>query len=409
LRGRIHCAVTDLHRASPYEREGTMKLRTKISTLIVLAASVLAFAVSVGPAAAASPGTTDGTSSVVGGIVEPDANYPWVVRVGGCGGVLIDPQWVLTAAHCVPPGNGNYVAYSRTDPQTGAKTTETIARRGVFIAPGYDPRKDYANDIALVSLQSPFQIQPMIQTVGLPRFPRRAGVVGNLANFSHNGTLPAGHVAVFRAPMPAQDYPPKFFITATAANASLCPGDSGSGFVTVEGGRATVRGVASTASVSDCMTAFGEAHFTDVFTFRDWILKTMGKSDATMNGNTRLRWRGYRAHGRMEVACGIRSQSGPLNVVGVEVGITCLAGERQTVSCALDANQGAGRISPVLSRIIVRTVMQDGTAVVRTYRARANNVRVHSTFPSGAVSREYTCEIASSRGDVGPGTVVGRK
>lgn len=36
--------------------------------------------------------TTIGTLSVVAGIVEPDANYPWVVHIpgGGCGGVLID-------------------------------------------------------------------------------------------------------------------------------------------------------------------------------------------------------------------------------------------------------------------------------------------------------------------------------
>jgi secreted trypsin-like serine protease len=394
-----------------------MTLRTKVSTLIGLAASVLTFAVSVGPAGAAPPGTTGGTSSVVGGIVEPDAKYPWVVRVGGCGGVLIDPQWVLTAAHCVTPGIGaNYVTYKRTDPRTGVQSSEKIARhphagpgnnRGVFIHPGYDPNKNWANDIALVKLERPFAIQPMIQTVGVPRFRPLVGVVGNMANFSHNATLPAGHVAVFRARMPAVDYPPKFSITASAANASLCPGDSGSGFVTVEYGRATVRGVASTASFSDCMTPSGEADFTDVFTFRNWILTTMGKSDAALTGNTRVRWKGEAAHGRMEVACpNSLPRSGPLNVFGVEVGITCSTGQKQTVSCAVDAN------GPALSRITARTVMQDGTAIVRTHRARVNSLRIHSTFPSGAVSREYTCEIGSLRGRVGvvdTGTVLGRK
>jgi hypothetical protein len=396
-----------------------MTLRTKVSILIGLAASVLTFAVNVGPAGAAPPGTTGGTSSVVGGIVEPDAKYPWVVRVGGCGGVLIDPQWVLTAAHCVTPNIGfRYVTYTRTDPHTRAQSSETIARhpstgpqtnRGVFIHPGYDPNKNWANDIALVQLERPFWIQPMIQTVGLPRSRRLAGVVGNLANYSHNGALPTGQVAVFRARMPADGYSdsPKFTITATAANASLCRGDSGSGFVTVEGGRATVRGLASTASFSDCTTPFGEADFTDVFTFRNWILATMRKSDAALTGNTRVRWRGEAARGRMEVACpGSYSQSGPLNVLGVEEGITCSTGQKQTVSCAVDAN------GPALSRITIRTVMQDGTAIVRTHRARVNNLRIHSTFPSGAVSREYTCEIGSLRGRVGvvdTGTVLGRK
>jgi hypothetical protein len=371
-------------------------------------------------------GTTEGeTSSVVGGIAEPDANYPWVVHISGagCGGVLIDPQWVLTAAHCVTPGIGiGDVAYRRTDPQTGAQSAERIApnryvgpanNRGVFIHPGYDPDNNWANDIALIKLATPFEIHPMMQTVGLPRVPRVVGLVGNLANYSHNAMLPPGYVAVFRAPMPADDFPPKFTVdSATAENGSLCPGDSGSGFVTVEDGRGTVRGVASTGSASsNCMTPSGVSDFTDVFTFREWILETMGKSDAALTGNTRVRWSGDPAHGRMEVSCqASRSRSGPLNVVGVEEGITCSAGQPQTVSCAVDANVGPGPIRPVLSGITMRTVMQDGTAIVRNHEASVNNTRLHTTFPSEAISIEYTCEIGTRRGQVGgvtPGGVTG--
>src|SRR5262245_26928849 len=71
------------------------------------------------PASAPATGPS-GPLPVVGGVVEPNYRYPWVVRLGGCGGVLIDPQWALTAAHCVTQGLGvNSVSYSRTDPYTG--------------------------------------------------------------------------------------------------------------------------------------------------------------------------------------------------------------------------------------------------------------------------------------------------
>lgn len=74
--------------------------------------------------------------------------------------------------------------------------------RGVFIHPEYDLTRNQPFDIALIRLAGAFEIQPMMQTVGLPTAPVVGGVVGNLANYRHNATLPEGHVAVFRAPMP---------------------------------------------------------------------------------------------------------------------------------------------------------------------------------------------------------------
>jgi hypothetical protein len=207
--------------------------------------------------------------------------------------------------------------------------------------------------------------------------------------------LPPGQAAIFRAPIPSDTYPPKFNITASAALASLCPGDSGSGFVTVENGRATVRGIASQGTITNCMTPSGEATFTDVFAFRGWILQTMGKNDAF---NTRVRWSGYAARGTMGLGC-VNAYNmtlwGPLNVVGVEEGIACEAGQTQTIICNLEKNQAnVGVMVPMLSALTMRTTMSNGASNVQTIPASGNTVNFFGLLPAGA-SREFTCQIVT--------------
>ncbi len=366
----------------------------------------------------ASAITTSTASGLVGGISEPNYLYPWMVRMNGCAGVLIDPQWVLTAAHCVKPGIGwGQVGYSRTDLQTGTvrsdfrngdRTAGQPGNPGVFMHPNYNPARDQANDIALIKLVAPFAIDTVIQTVGLPMQPRSSGIVGSLASITHNGTPPPGQVSVFRAPLPLIDqhtYMPQFIITSGAAKASLCPGDSGSGFVTVEHGRAVVRGIASQSTVSDCKTVSGEATFTDVFTHRSWILDTMKRNDTTLVGNTRVRGNGRVARGYLSVECpasGLRS--GPLHVVGVEEGVMCEAGQRQTVTCSIDSIQPSGT-TPTLTGITMVTTMANGTTDTRTIGTRYNNTRYHTTLPPGAVSREYTCQIGGAEPRLVMGTL----
>lgn len=359
------------------------------------------------PQAAPAAGT-GGPLPVVGGTNEPNYKYPWVVRMNGCGAVVIDPQWVLTAAHCVTPNIGfGQLTYTRTD-SNGNVQTETRSRdqnsgpannRGVFIHPSYAPSQDQANDIALIKLGQPFSVNFVLQTVGLPRFPRNPGLVGTVASYvRHDGTpVPQGQVAIFRGPISAIDSPGKIFVPANTAGASLCPGDSGSGFVTVENGRAIVRGVASQGSVSDCMTPSGEAVFTDVFVVRDWILQTMGKNDSTLSGNTRVRWGGTAARGKLALGCSHPNTPyfGPLNVVGIEEGAMCDGGQAQGIICQLDPNQPSTRFGPPqIVGFTMRTTMANGSSQVTQLPFVSNLAQFSGPMPSGA-SREFTCQIGT--------------
>jgi hypothetical protein len=111
-----------------------------------------------------------------------------------------------------------------------------------------------------------------------------------------------------------------------------------------------------------------------------------------------VRWSGRAARGTMGLGC-VNPYNmtlwGPLNVVGVEEGMPCEAGQTQTVICNLEKNQGnVGVMVPTLSGLTVRTTTSNGTSNVQTIPASGTTVSFFGLLPAGT-SREFTCQIAT--------------
>ncbi|MET8505723.1 serine protease [Streptomyces sp. NPDC004787] len=133
------------------------RLVRALQKLAATGAVVLA-AVSLQPTSTASAAP----APVVGGTRAAQGEFPWMVRLSmGCGGSLITPQVVLTAAHCVS-GSGTNTSITATAGVVDLQSSSAIKVRStkVYQAPGYNGQ---GKDWALIKLASPITGLPNLK------------------------------------------------------------------------------------------------------------------------------------------------------------------------------------------------------------------------------------------------------
>jgi len=116
-------------------------------------------------------------AEIVGGVTASPNEYPWQVWFEArdsqgfysCGASLIHPQWVLTAGHCVGQMSEVVLGAHRINNQSES-TRQVVGVKRTIRHPSYN---DFSlnNDIALIELSEPAQLNQWVATIPLVTSP----------------------------------------------------------------------------------------------------------------------------------------------------------------------------------------------------------------------------------------------
>uniref|UniRef100_G1N5J9 Peptidase S1 domain-containing protein n=2 Tax=Meleagris gallopavo TaxID=9103 RepID=G1N5J9_MELGA len=247
-----------------------------------------------------------GGSRVVNGQDAVPYSWPWQISLQyerdgtfrhTCGGTLIAPDWVMTAAHCISSTLTYEVVLGEYDMSSaeGPEQRIPVAADDIFVHPKWNSFcVACGNDIALLKLRRNAVLNDYVQTGRLPP----AGTVlpnGYPCYLSGWGRLTTGGPLPDKlqdALMPVVDHEqctqPDWWgslairttmICAGGAEQAGCNGDSGGPLnCQAEDGHWEVHGIASFVSALGCDTPKKPTVFTRVSAFEDWIAETMANS-----------------------------------------------------------------------------------------------------------------------------------
>lgn len=249
--------------------------------------SLLAWIVSFGTAS--TVGAIYGGAPVPAGKWDAAVSFQWSAagESGGCSGVLIAENVVLTAAHCVraPSGRQRRVRSVRVGNPRGRTVRARVA--GAHVHPRYDPRKPEAGaDVAILVLKDAIKGRAPIRVARPDEDPKQGEKV-TIAGF---GVTRDGRGRIVRSrvlreieqeslsPFHCFSGPVREMartrMCAAHPGRAVCPGDSGSPATLRRPGQPEILvGIVSVA-IDQKVCSRTATQMTRVSAFGDWIEKT---------------------------------------------------------------------------------------------------------------------------------------
>ncbi|KAJ7320590.1 hypothetical protein JRQ81_020101 [Phrynocephalus forsythii] len=233
---------------------------------------------------------------IVGGTAASIGDWPWQVSlhfrgIHLCGGSIITPEWIVTAAHCVEGTNSNpnyWKAFAGI-----LRQTEMFSYKGHRVAkvirhPDYDSTSK-SNDVALMKLQTPLYFNEFIGPVCLPNYgmmfqpEQMCWISGWGALYQRGNTskvLNAARVPLIDSLLCNNRYIYNGLILPTMICAGYlegkvdsCQGDSGGPLVTMKNALWWL--VGDTSWGTGCATVYKPGVYGNMTVFAEWIYRNM--------------------------------------------------------------------------------------------------------------------------------------
>jgi trypsin len=226
------------------------------------------------------------TRLIVGGVEAQKGDFPFLIEIKHvlssspwkhfCGASLVNPNWIVTAAHCMVYDIDGYTIVAGQHRLNETESTEqerSVAQ--IVIHPSYSGAPQYYNDIAVVRVNSPFTLNQWVQSANLAAPDYRPGGDVDVAGWGDLEFWGESPTVLMRVavPMTTDEYCRQAYGAGFAAG-MICAGEEGKDSCQGDSGGPLVKGDILSGIVSKgngCAWAGYPGVYTEIAYFNTWI------------------------------------------------------------------------------------------------------------------------------------------